>query len=108
MLVVRAQMTFEVHVGPFRCAPCALGLEFKAGLFIVLRGMEHEMAVGQAIAANTEPFVGEPDSLLLMGVLPYDLPPHLLQPRAVELNQQPRRRTGPATFLPVGVFPRAV
>ena len=106
--VVRAKMPFEVHVGPFGGASRTLGLEFEARFFGVLRRVKHQGSVRQTVAANTEPFVGELDVLLLMSVLPHDFPTHLLQLRAVELHQQPRRGTGPPTLAPQRPFPGAV
>ena len=106
--VVGAQVTLEVHVGPFGGATGPLGLEFQTGFFGVLRWVKHQLTVGQTVAAHTEPFVGELNLLFLVSVLPDDLPTHLLQFGAVELHQQPRRRTGPATLAPQRPLPRAV
>ena len=106
--VVGAQVAFEVHVTPFGCTTGPFGLKFQTGFFGVLRWVKHQLTVGQSVAAHAEAFVGELHLLLLVGVLPHDFPPHLLQFRAVELHQQPGGGTGPAAFAPQRTFPRSV
>ena len=106
--VVGAEVAFEVHVGPFRGATGTFGLKFKAGLFGVLRRVEDQGTVGQAVPADPKPFFGELNLLFLMCVFPNDFPTHLLEFRAVQLHQQPRRRTGPSALAPQRTFPGAV
>ena len=70
--------------------------------------MEHQLPVSQTVATHTETFVGELNLFFLMGVLPHDFPTHLLQFRAVELDQQPGGGTGPPALAPKRPFPRSV
>ena len=106
--VVGAKVPFEVHVRPLCGATGPFGLAFQAFLFGVLWRVENKFTIGQTVAANSETFVTESDFLFLMGVFPNDLPTHFFKLGAVELNQQPRGRTRPATLAPQGTFPRSV
>ena len=106
--VVRTQVAFKVHVGPFRGAASSFRLQFQALLAGVLRRMKEEVVVVKSVPTYPEPFVGELDGRFLMRILPHDLPPHFGELGAVELHEQPGGRSRPAAVGPQCIFPGAV